>query len=172
MTCDCCLGPSGCWRPSRAGVLPASCPTACSCRPSDLDELYNLITILKPGQLKTPREFRRRFVVQGDPRLPKNRGRLRELLADVKGNKQIAVRSWELTDDGIVVTCQCEKWYRCPVDGTVLEPAAPSGIETQIEDLRREYSISARRVLRIAMAHGAPRQVSRVVLRGKWTQER
>jgi SNF2 family DNA or RNA helicase len=50
---------------------------------NSLDELYNLITILKPGQLKTPREFRRRFVVQGDPRLPKNRGRLRELLADV-----------------------------------------------------------------------------------------
>ncbi len=49
-----------------------------------LDELYNLITILKPGQLKTPREFRRRFVAGGgDPRLPKNRGRLRELLADV-----------------------------------------------------------------------------------------
>jgi SNF2 family DNA or RNA helicase len=50
---------------------------------NDLDELYNLITILKPGQLKTPREFRHHFVVQGDPRLPKNRGRLRELLADV-----------------------------------------------------------------------------------------
>jgi SNF2 family DNA or RNA helicase len=50
---------------------------------NSLDELYNLITILKPGQLKTPREFRRRFVVRGDPRLPKNRGRLRELLADV-----------------------------------------------------------------------------------------
>jgi SNF2 family DNA or RNA helicase len=50
---------------------------------NSLDELYNLITILKPGQLRTPREFRRRFVVQGDPRLPKNRGLLRELLADV-----------------------------------------------------------------------------------------
>ena len=50
---------------------------------NSLDELYNLITILKPGQLKTPREFRKQFVVQGDPRLPKNRGRLRELLADV-----------------------------------------------------------------------------------------
>jgi SNF2 family DNA or RNA helicase len=48
-----------------------------------LEELYNLITILKPGQLKTPREFRRQFVVRGDPRLPKNRGLLRELLADV-----------------------------------------------------------------------------------------
>jgi SNF2 family DNA or RNA helicase len=50
---------------------------------NDLEELYNLITILKPGQLKTPRQFRRQFMVQGDPRLPKNRGRLRELLADV-----------------------------------------------------------------------------------------
>jgi SNF2 family DNA or RNA helicase len=50
---------------------------------NSLDELYNLITILKPGQLKTPREFQKQFVVQGDPRLPKNRGKLRELLADV-----------------------------------------------------------------------------------------
>jgi len=50
---------------------------------NSLDELYNLITILKPGQLKTPREFQRQFVVHGDPRLPKNRGKLRELLADV-----------------------------------------------------------------------------------------
>jgi len=47
-----------------------------------LEELYNLITILKPGQLKTPQEFRRQFVVRGDPRSPKNRGLLRELLAD------------------------------------------------------------------------------------------
>jgi SNF2 family DNA or RNA helicase len=51
---------------------------------NNLDELYNLITILKPGQLKTPREFHRQFVAGGgDPRLPKNRSRLRELLADV-----------------------------------------------------------------------------------------
>jgi SNF2 family DNA or RNA helicase len=50
---------------------------------NSLDELYNLITILKPGQLKTPREFQKQFVVHGDPRLPKNRGKLRELLADV-----------------------------------------------------------------------------------------
>ena len=48
-----------------------------------LEELYNLITILKPGQLKTPQEFRRQFVVKGDPHSPKNRGLLRELLADV-----------------------------------------------------------------------------------------
>jgi len=50
---------------------------------NDLDELYNLITLLKPGQLKTPREFRKQFVAHGDPRLPKNRGQLRDLLGDV-----------------------------------------------------------------------------------------
>jgi SNF2 family DNA or RNA helicase len=50
---------------------------------NNLDELYNLITLLKPGQLKTPREFRRQFVTGGDPRLPKNRGQLRSLLGDV-----------------------------------------------------------------------------------------
>lgn len=50
---------------------------------NDLDELYNLITLLKPGQLKTPKEFRKQFVVRGDPRQPQNRGKLRELLADV-----------------------------------------------------------------------------------------
>jgi len=50
---------------------------------NNLDELYNLTTLLKPGQLKTPREFRKQFVERGDPRLPKNRGQLRELLGDV-----------------------------------------------------------------------------------------
>jgi SNF2 family DNA or RNA helicase len=50
---------------------------------NSLDELYNLITLLKPGQLSTPREFRKQFVVKGDPRQPKNRGQLRELLGNV-----------------------------------------------------------------------------------------
>ncbi len=50
---------------------------------NDLDELHNLITILQPGQLKTQRQFKRQFVVRGDPRQPKNRGELRALLADV-----------------------------------------------------------------------------------------
>lgn len=50
---------------------------------NSLDELYNLVTVLQPGQLKSPKEFQREFVVRGDPRLPKNRGRLRDLLRDV-----------------------------------------------------------------------------------------
>lgn len=50
---------------------------------NSLNELYNLVTVLKPGQLKSPKEFQREFVVRGDPRLPKNRGLLRDLLRDV-----------------------------------------------------------------------------------------
>ena len=33
--------------------------------------------------MKTPCEFRKQLVVSGEPRLPKNRGQLRELLGDV-----------------------------------------------------------------------------------------
>jgi len=49
---------------------------------NNLMELYNLITLLKPGQLKTPSSFRKSFVLRGDPRIPKNRERLRELLSE------------------------------------------------------------------------------------------
>jgi len=50
---------------------------------NNLMELYNLITLLKPGQLKTPSSFRRSFVLRGDSRIPINREKLRELLSEV-----------------------------------------------------------------------------------------
>ena len=50
---------------------------------TDLEELYNLVTLLKPGQFATPAAFRERFVDAKDPLAPKNRDRLRGLLAEV-----------------------------------------------------------------------------------------
>ncbi|MCK4414493.1 MAG: DEAD/DEAH box helicase [Candidatus Eisenbacteria sp.] len=50
---------------------------------NDLRELYNLVTLLRPGALGTFRVFRQRFVVRGDRRLPKNTPELSRLLADV-----------------------------------------------------------------------------------------
>lgn len=50
---------------------------------NNLEELFNLITLLKPGQLKTSRAFKKDFVTRGSPRLPKNRSLLQELLFDV-----------------------------------------------------------------------------------------
>ena len=50
---------------------------------NNLMELYNLITLLKPGQLKTSSEFRKEFMTRGDPTDPQNRRRLKTLLGEV-----------------------------------------------------------------------------------------
>jgi superfamily II DNA or RNA helicase len=47
---------------------------------NDLVELYNLLTLLKPGIFKTPKEFRAAYMVPGKPRQPANPDRLRELM--------------------------------------------------------------------------------------------
>jgi superfamily II DNA or RNA helicase len=50
---------------------------------NDLIELFNLITLLKPGQFKTERLFKQAYMQRGDSRRPANKEQLRELLRDV-----------------------------------------------------------------------------------------
>jgi superfamily II DNA or RNA helicase len=50
---------------------------------NNLLELYNLITVLKPGLLATEAEFKKLFVLPGKPKAPKNPERLHELLKEV-----------------------------------------------------------------------------------------
>ncbi len=50
---------------------------------TDLEELYHLVTLLRPGQFATPAAFRRRFVDPECPTSPRNREALRELLGEV-----------------------------------------------------------------------------------------
>ncbi len=50
---------------------------------NNLVELYSLLTLLEPGHLKTEADFKRQFVTRGNPRDPRNRQRLRELLGEV-----------------------------------------------------------------------------------------
>ncbi|MBU2689744.1 MAG: DEAD/DEAH box helicase family protein, partial [Candidatus Eisenbacteria bacterium] len=50
---------------------------------NNLEELHNLITLLKPGQLKTRATFLREFVSKEDPTVPVNEEKLRELLSGV-----------------------------------------------------------------------------------------
>jgi superfamily II DNA or RNA helicase len=47
---------------------------------NDLVELYNLMTLLKPGMFRTLREFRTAYMTPGKPREPANAERLRELM--------------------------------------------------------------------------------------------
>ncbi len=50
---------------------------------NDLVELYNLLTLLEPGHLKTESHFKKQYVRRGNPRDPRNRERLRSLLGEV-----------------------------------------------------------------------------------------
>ncbi len=50
---------------------------------TDLEELYNLVTLLKPGQFPTPAAFRKEFIDPKEPTSPRNRDRLRALLGEV-----------------------------------------------------------------------------------------
>jgi SNF2 family DNA or RNA helicase len=48
-----------------------------------LDDLYNLITLLRPGQLHTPKGFRKAHMTRGDGLAPRDPARLRALVAEV-----------------------------------------------------------------------------------------
>ena len=50
---------------------------------NNLEELYNLVTLLEPGLLSTSRQFLRRFVDRRDKLTPRNVNELHNLLAEV-----------------------------------------------------------------------------------------
>ena len=50
---------------------------------NSLEELYNLVTLLQPGQLPSPNEFRARFIDPKRPRQPREPEELRRLLGQV-----------------------------------------------------------------------------------------
>jgi SNF2 family DNA or RNA helicase len=50
---------------------------------NSLEELYNLVTLLQPGQLPSPKEFRDRFIQKNRPHEPREPEELRRLLNQV-----------------------------------------------------------------------------------------
>ena len=64
---------------------------------NDLDELFNLVTLLQPGQLSTLRAFRRDHVTRGDRREPRDPEGLRRLLTDVMVRNRRASTAVALT---------------------------------------------------------------------------
>jgi SNF2 family DNA or RNA helicase len=50
---------------------------------NSLEELYSLVTLLRPGHLKTHKAFKEEFVSRGNPTDPQNREKLRQLLKEV-----------------------------------------------------------------------------------------
>jgi superfamily II DNA or RNA helicase len=58
---------------------------------NDLTELYNLLTLLKPGIFKSVRDFRAAYMTPGKPRQPANSEHLRGLMRDVMVRNRRAV---------------------------------------------------------------------------------
>lgn len=50
---------------------------------NDLIELFNLISILRPGHLSTMQKFKEEFLAERDKRMPKNSLRLRQMLSEI-----------------------------------------------------------------------------------------
>ncbi len=50
---------------------------------NNLEELFNLITLLTPGQLETATAFKRKYVTRGDPLKPQNSAELKQLIREV-----------------------------------------------------------------------------------------
>ncbi len=50
---------------------------------NSLEDLYNLVTLLQPGQLPSPKEFRARYIDPKSPRVPREPEVLRRLLSQV-----------------------------------------------------------------------------------------
>ena len=59
---------------------------------NDLIELYNLLTLLKPGIFKTQAEFRTAYMLPGKPRQPANVDNLRQLVrsAMIRNTRAVA----------------------------------------------------------------------------------
>jgi superfamily II DNA or RNA helicase len=63
---------------------------------NDLTELYNVVTLLKPGIFKTLKEFRAAHMTPGKPRQPANPHRLRQLMRDAMVRNTRAVVALKL----------------------------------------------------------------------------
>ena len=63
---------------------------------NDLTELYNVLTLLKPGIFKTLKEFRAAYMTPGKPRQPANPERLRDLMRDAMVRNTRAVVALKL----------------------------------------------------------------------------
>lgn len=50
---------------------------------NDLSELFNMITLVRPGQLETATNFSRKYITRGDRLKPKNTAELRNLMRDI-----------------------------------------------------------------------------------------
>jgi len=136
---------------------------------NNLVELYNLITLLKPGLLATEAEFRKTYMTPGKPKAPRQPEQLRTLLGDVM------IRNTRAAAD-----------VQLPRRIAASVPVAPSKAEAQVYDMvshfvaQRYRPAEGRRAPPMALdlmqrqAGSSPQAIGRSVARalseGRWVQ--
>ena len=105
---------------------------------NDLTELYNVLTLLKPGIFKTLKEFRAAYMTPGKPRQPANPERLRALMRDAMVRNTRAVVALKLPRRHAVTI---------RVDGAEGERAAYQELATAARTLAAESSVGSRLAL-------------------------
>jgi superfamily II DNA or RNA helicase len=105
---------------------------------NDLTELYNVLTLLKPGIFKTLKEFRAAYMTPGKPRQPANPERLRALMRDAMVRNTRAVVALKLPRRHAVTI---------RVDGAEGERAAYQELATAARTLAAEGSVRSRLAL-------------------------
>lgn len=125
---------------------------------NNLMELYNLITLLKPGQLKTASAFREEFMTRGDPTSPQNRARLKELLGQVMIRNTRAVAK-------INIPARFAETIR--VEPTAAERKMYERISGLVADINRTDGIGNKLLLKhlLAEAGSSPRAVEMTLTR-------
>ena len=93
---------------------------------NNLIELYNLLTLLKPGIFKTQKEFRAAYMTAGKPRQPANSDKLRDLMRDAMIRNTRAVVALKLPRRHAST-----RW----VDATAAEQAAYQELAALTRDL-------------------------------------
>jgi SNF2 family DNA or RNA helicase len=104
---------------------------------NDLVELYNLLTLLKPGIFKTLREFRAAYMIAGKPRQPANSDRLRELMRGAMIRNTRAVVALKLPRRHAVTV---------RVDGEQAERQAYEDLATEVRRLGTEAGSGTHRM--------------------------
>lgn len=116
---------------------------------NNLVEIYNLLTLLKPGIFKTEREFRAEYMTAQHPRKPAHPERLRDLMRDVM------IRN---TRSAVEVRLPLRHASTIMLDPNEPEAACYQELSGLVQEAHREGPASRRLALRhlIAAAGSAP----------------
>ena len=85
--------------------------------------------------------------------------------------RELAVRSWELTDEGISIRCRCEELF-CKENGLIYHPAPDDQILAQLNMLMHsflsKYNVPEKKIHYYRMRGGEPVEERKLTLTGKW----